>query len=98
MSLSRIKKLLNEDLDKSNKSIEIKRGIDEDISFHHRPTDKEQDKTIIGLYRRAYFEYREHRNIINKAYLQGVKDTAVAVLGTTRFNTIKRKIERIYSK
>jgi hypothetical protein len=75
---------------------EIKKLIDEDISFHHRPTDKEQDKTIIGLYRRAYFEYREHRNIINKAYLQGVKDTAIAVLGTTRFNTIKRKIEREY--
>lgn len=70
----------------------------EDINVKGLPTRDSLDKSLVGLYRKAYTDYRDKRNLTTKSYLQGIQDALIISLGTHRFDTVKRRIKQDYAK
>ena len=70
----------------------------EEISNKGTPTRDAIDKSAIGLYRKAYYDYREHKSDKNKFYLRGIQDALMASLGESKFNIMKERIRKEYTK
>jgi len=70
----------------------------EEISNKGTPTRDAMDKSAISLYRKAYYDYREHKSEKNKYYLRGIQDALISSLGESKFGIMKERIKKEYTK
>lgn len=61
------------------------------------PSRESGERSIIALYGKAYNDYRAKNNLNNKNYLQAIQDALIAILGRTKFDSIKNRIKSNYS-
>jgi hypothetical protein len=76
----------------------LENNMSEEISTKGTPTRDALDKSAVGLFRKAYYDYRDHRTEKNKYYLRGVQDSLMVALGEIKFNIMKPRIVREYTK
>lgn len=70
----------------------------EEISSKGSPTRDALDKASVGLYRAAYHDYRDQKSDKNKYYLRGIQDALIVALGETKFNIMKQRIKKDYTR
>ena len=69
----------------------------EDINVKGTPTKDALDKSSVGLYRKAFYDYRDKTSEKNKSYLRGVQDALMLALGRNNFDKMKKRIKSEYS-
>lgn len=69
----------------------------EDINVKGTPTRDALDKASVGLYRKAFYDYRDKTSERNKYYLRGVQDALILALGRNNYEKMKRRIKSEYS-
>lgn len=72
--------------------------MNENIDYNGTPTRDALDKTMINLYRKAYYDFRKKRNPINKSYLEGIQDALMAIMGSNKYDKIKNRVKANYTK
>ena len=65
---------------------------------NNTPTRDALEQSVETLYSKAYRDYRNKNNPVNKSYLEAIQDALIAILGRSKYTTIKNRIVSDYTK